>query len=63
VSVRPDREVCFVTPNGEVLDFLMYDEENVPVPMDVVHDDYASMSALLTVQFAEPLSNKRLKIQ
>jgi hypothetical protein len=48
-------------PNGEVLDFLMYNEEESPLPVDVVHDDYASMTAMFTVQFDEAPGVKRTR--
>lgn len=55
-------EVCCVLPNGEVLDFMMYDEESVPLPLDVIHDDFASVTAMFTVQFDETIAGgKRMR--
>ena len=54
-------ELCFVLPNGEVLDFLMYDEGESSLPFDVVHDDYASMTSMFTVQFESPPDVKRMR--
>lgn len=55
-------EVCCVLPNGEVLDFVMYDEESIPLPMDVMHDDFASITTMFTVQFDETIAtNKRTR--
>lgn len=52
-------EVCCVLPNGEVLDFMMYEEETIPLPVDVVHDDFASVTAMFTVQFDETIEGRK----
>lgn len=46
-------EFCLVLPTGEVIDMEQYDD-NIPLPAEVQHDENASASALLMVQFEEP---------
>lgn len=45
-------EFCLVLPSGEVLDFVQYGDAIV-LPREVIHDEYAGISVLLTVQFDE----------
>ena len=46
-------------PTGDIVDFLQYDE-NIQLPDMVPQDEWASMSAMLTVQFDGPPA-KRLR--
>ena len=46
-------------PTGDVLDFLQYDE-NIQLPDVVPQDEWASVSAMLTVQFEGP-PTKRMR--
>ena len=53
-------EICLVLPSGEVLDFVQYDG-NIVLPAVVPQDEWASISALLTVVFDEP-PIKRIRV-
>lgn len=43
-----------------VVDFLMYDE-NVPLPKEVGHDEWAGIYATVRVQFVEPRKESVIK--
>lgn len=43
-------ELCFTLPSGEILDFLMFDEINSPIPAEVAHDEWAGIYATVRLQ-------------
>lgn len=53
-------ELCFVLPSGEVLDFYMYDN-NVPLPLEVGHDEWAGIYATVRLNFLDDRPEKRSK--
>ena len=54
-------EFCLVLPSGEVLDIAQYDD-NIRLPDEVPQDEWASVNAMLTIQFDEPVTAKRLRV-
>ena len=50
-------EFCIVLPSGEVVDFIQYDG-NI-LADEVCQDEWASINAMLTVQFEEPPPQKK----
>ena len=52
-------EFCLVLPTGDVLDIAQYDD-TILVPDEVQQDEWASVSAMSTIQFEEP-ATKRLR--
>lgn len=52
-------ELCFVLPTGEVLDFVMYDD-NIPLPNEVAHDEWAGIFATVRVQFVDDAKRPRV---
>ena len=52
-------EFCLVLPTGDGLDIAQYDD-TILVPDEVQQDEWASVSAMLTIQFEEP-ATKRLR--
>ena len=52
-------EFCLVLPSGEILDIAQYDD-NIRLPDEVPQDDWASVNAMLTVQFEEPAPKRMI---
>ena len=47
-------ECCMVLPNGEVLDYVAYDDDDRRLPAEVGDDETTGIHIVMTVQFEEP---------